>query len=224
VRWPPASSTGRNLPSLSITWVRYRNRVTTPGGRYSTRQLHRPSFGRAAGLVLLTWGVAVAFTLFVAADTRIGPVVWRFTATHGVHVGDIYATLGTAAIAILVTVWIVMDYTGRQRRYERAVRQARRARQRAAVEDEPEYAESGHAEQGHDDQGYDDHGYDDEDDDREYDDQAYDEPGYDDGVDDQAYDDRAHHGGGRHARIPDPVHDQATVILEGPLYQHRARD
>jgi hypothetical protein len=124
----------------------------------------RPSAGRALALVALTWGVAVGCILTVAADTRIGPVVFRLTEKHGVHLGDLYAALGCAGVALLITVWIIVDHAGRKRRWARAQRRA--ARDRRAVHEQPAeseedgepyadgYAEA-YSEYGHDEYGYD---------------------------------------------------------------------
>jgi hypothetical protein len=79
----------------------------------------RPSSGRAWGLVALIWAVAVAFVLEVASDTRMGPVVYEFTKTHGVHLGDVYATLACGAVALLLSVWVITDHSHKKRRYQR---------------------------------------------------------------------------------------------------------
>ena len=102
--------------------------------RSAARPVTRPSLGRAIMLAVLTWGGAAAFVLMVAADTRLGPVVFRFTNTHGVHLGDIYATLGCVVVASLITVWIAVDHMGRKRRWANAQRRAARERQAAAAE------------------------------------------------------------------------------------------
>lgn len=90
-------------------------------------------------LVALTWGAALVFVLVVAADTRIGPVVFRITEKHGVHLGDIYATLAAVVVALLITVWIVVDHMGKQRRYQRLVRRAARGPEPAWAEPEDEH-------------------------------------------------------------------------------------
>jgi hypothetical protein len=87
--------------------------------RSDARAPARPSSGRTWGLVALIWAVAVAFVLEVASDTRLGPVVYKITKTHGVHLGDVYATLGCAAIALLLSLWVITDHRGRKRRYQR---------------------------------------------------------------------------------------------------------
>jgi len=117
--------------------------------RYGARPVTRPSLGRAVMLTVLTWGAAVAFVLMVAADTRLGPVVFRLTKTHGVHLGDIYATLGCAVVALLITVWIAVDHMGRKRRWASAQRRAEReqaAAARYAEEDADDYADDYDAE------------------------------------------------------------------------------
>jgi uncharacterized integral membrane protein len=108
----------------------------------------RPSLGRAVVLAVLVWGAAAAFVLLVAADTRMGPVVFRFTKTHGVHLGDIYATLACVVVAMLITVWIAVDHMGRKRRWVKAQRRAEREQEEAAryAEDHPDdYADDEYA-------------------------------------------------------------------------------
>jgi len=153
---------------------------------------------------VLTWGGAAAFVLMVAADTRLGPVVFRFTNTHGVHLGDIYATLGCVVVASLITVWIAVDHMGRKRRWANAQRRAARERQAAAAD---EYADD---EYGEGEYQYED-GYDDE---YEYDDQPYDdvEPGSDEHHDDRGDADPAPRRG-RHEIDPDMVD---TVFIRRP--------
>ncbi|SHL21682.1 hypothetical protein SAMN05443637_12168 [Pseudonocardia thermophila] len=105
--------------------------------RSGSRTYTRPSATRAALVVLLVWALAVAFVLVVASDTRIGPVVFRLTKTHGIHLGDIYATLASGVVAMLITVWIIVDHLGRKRRWLRAKERAARWREeveRRAVE------------------------------------------------------------------------------------------
>jgi hypothetical protein len=67
--------------------------------------------GRATTIVLGTWFAAMAFTLFIAAETRIGPVVLTFTKTHGAHLGDIYTALISGGIAVVVTAWVLATYS-----------------------------------------------------------------------------------------------------------------
>lgn len=97
--------------------------------RRSAVRMSRPSTGRAMAAVAITWGAAMAFVLLVAADTRIGPVIFKVTRTHGVHLGDLYATLASVIVAVLITVWIVVDHRGRRRRWDRAQRRAAAARE-----------------------------------------------------------------------------------------------
>ena len=120
--------------------------------RSGARAVARPSLGRAILLVVLTWGAAVAFVLMVAADTRLGPVVFRLTYSHGVHLGDIYATLACAVVAMLITVWIVVDHMGRNRRWVKAQRRAEREHLQA----EAQYADAEDEYDEYDDE-YDEH-------------------------------------------------------------------
>jgi uncharacterized membrane protein len=173
----------------------------------------RPSLGRAVMLAVLTWGAAAAFVLMVAADTRMGPVVFRLTATHGVHLGDIYATLACVIVAMLITVWIAVDHMGRKRRWVKAQRRAERERQMAAAE--VEYAD-GEYDDGYADQY--DHQYDDE----------YVEGDYEYGYEDDAAYVEQHDADpeprrGRHEADPDLVD---TVFIRRPTDhdgRHRQR-
>jgi hypothetical protein len=131
--------------------------------RSAARTVTRPSLGRAVMLAVLTWGAAMAFVLMVAADTRLGPVVFRFTATHGVHLGDIYATLACVVVAMLITVWIAVDHMGRKRRWANAQRRAEREQEAAAryAEEHPDDYADEFAEEYDDDyaEEYADEGY-----------------------------------------------------------------
>lgn len=71
--------------------------------------MDRVTFPRtgAAVAIAVTWIAAMLFTLAVAAETHVGPVVLRFTPKHGVHLGDVYAMSVAAAAATFVTIWIV---------------------------------------------------------------------------------------------------------------------
>jgi hypothetical protein len=195
--------------------------------RSGARTATRPSLGRALGLVALAWGVAVAFVLTVAADTRMGPVVFRFTATHGVHLGDIYATLACAVVAMLITVWIAVDHMGRKRRWVNAQRRAEREQRQAA---EARYAGDEYDRAEYDGNEYDGEPYDDEAHDDEWGEQGYyveDEP-YDaepapgEHVDEH-HDQHADPRRGRHEQDPDLVD---TVFIRRPTDldgRHRQR-
>lgn len=78
-----------------------------------------PSGAQTLGVVALIWMLAAALVLTVASDTRVGPVVLKLTATHGVHLGDLYAMFGVTALAVLGTVWVLTDHRTRQRRHDR---------------------------------------------------------------------------------------------------------
>lgn len=57
-----------------------------------------------AVVILSAWALAVVVTAAIATQTKIGPVVVRFTATHGLHAGDVRAILIMAICAAIVTV------------------------------------------------------------------------------------------------------------------------
>ncbi len=54
-----------------------------------------------------TWVGAVAALLFVAATTKVGPVVLRITEGHGVHAGDVFGAAVILVGAGLLTAWIL---------------------------------------------------------------------------------------------------------------------
>lgn len=55
---------------------------------------------------------ATLVTLYVAASTAVGPILFEVSASHGVHLGDVIA--GTVAFAAAgVVVAIVAEATGR---------------------------------------------------------------------------------------------------------------
>ena len=164
--------------------------MATTDRRSVARTVARPSRGRLLGLVALTWGIAVAFVLTVAADTRVGPVVFRLTKTHGVHLGDVYATLASAGIAMLITVWIVVDHMGRKRRWARA--QRRSAREQRIEPQDPDVIGTEH--EPYDEYGHGDDGY------------AEEYPG-------EYYDDEGHHALRQPVDEPDPDLVE-TVLIE----------
>lgn len=58
-------------------------------------------------LLALTWAVAVAATLWVAANTKLGSVVVRISDRHGVHEGDLLAGALFAGFAVGLSVMLV---------------------------------------------------------------------------------------------------------------------
>ena len=50
------------------------------------------------------WAVAVAVSLAVAADTRIGPVLLTLSPRHGVHAGDVVAVALVMGVIVMVVV------------------------------------------------------------------------------------------------------------------------
>lgn len=84
------------------------------------QRVRRPSLGAALGLILLAWTGAVVFVLVIAADTEIGPVVFKITRNHGIHLGDLYALVAAAAAATVITLWVAVRYLLRRRRYRRS--------------------------------------------------------------------------------------------------------
>jgi hypothetical protein len=53
--------------------------------------------------VIAVWVAATLLGLGVAATTRIGPVVLRISAGHGVHLGDLLAFAVVYAAALVLT-------------------------------------------------------------------------------------------------------------------------
>lgn len=67
-------------------------------------------------LVAVVWTTAVAASLFVAATTKIGPVVLSITpGRHGVHAGDLVAVGVTAVWASIVTIALLLVGHGDRR-------------------------------------------------------------------------------------------------------------
>jgi hypothetical protein len=54
-------------------------------------------------VVVLVWGAATLFGLAVAATTRIGPVLFSVSGSHGVHLGDVVAFAVAYGAAIVLT-------------------------------------------------------------------------------------------------------------------------
>jgi len=74
----------------------------------------RPTL-RQLVLVAVTWGLATAFVLAVAAVTDVGRVVFSLSENHGVHAGDILASVMSFGGAMMLTVWIL--WPRRRQRY-----------------------------------------------------------------------------------------------------------
>ncbi|AEA27236.1 hypothetical protein GCM10023403_40410 [Pseudonocardia benzenivorans] len=81
--------------------VRDMNDATVPLPAVSRRQ------SSPLGAIVLTWVVAAFVTLGVAAETRIGPVIMKFTPKHGIHLGDLATMLTCTAVALVVTAWLL---------------------------------------------------------------------------------------------------------------------
>ena len=58
-------------------------------------------------LCVLVWVVALGDSLWIAAETAVGPVVIRLSESHGVHAGDL-AAIGLASLSALVVTIIVL--------------------------------------------------------------------------------------------------------------------
>jgi hypothetical protein len=74
-----ASSRLRSRPRRSIAW----SRLLTCGA---------------------TWLTAVAGSLWIAAETSVGPVVVELSANHGVHAGDLIVAGAMGLVATVVSV------------------------------------------------------------------------------------------------------------------------
>ena len=59
-------------------------------------------------LHLATWAIATMFGLFVAAETRIGPVVVALSYRHGIHLGDLVAFMVAYAWAARVSLGLLL--------------------------------------------------------------------------------------------------------------------
>lgn len=62
---------------------------------------------RTAALIVLVWSGAVLVTLFVASDTKIGPVLVKFSRGHGIHLGDALVFVLVVAAASSMT-WLLV--------------------------------------------------------------------------------------------------------------------
>ena len=62
---------------------------------------------RTAALVVLIWSAAALAALVFASDTKIGPVLIKFSRGHGVHLGDALVFLLAIAAASSVT-WLLV--------------------------------------------------------------------------------------------------------------------
>jgi hypothetical protein len=62
---------------------------------------------RTAALVVLVWSLAALAALFVASDTRIGPVLIKISRGHGIHLGDALVFVLVTAAASSVT-WLLV--------------------------------------------------------------------------------------------------------------------
>lgn len=62
---------------------------------------------RRLSFVAAVWLGATSISFIVAAKTAIGPVVLRFTKSHGVHVGDLVCFAGCYMSALVLTVKIL---------------------------------------------------------------------------------------------------------------------
>lgn len=59
-------------------------------------------------LAACAWATAAALGLAFAADTSIGPVVVVLSPTHGIHLGDVMGCIGAAAIALVVSLLLLL--------------------------------------------------------------------------------------------------------------------
>jgi hypothetical protein len=73
------------------------------------------SFAGDAAAVAFVWVAALSVTLVVAAFTKIGPVVLRVTATHGLHLGDVLTGMIMGMLALAVTAVIGAQHLLRRR-------------------------------------------------------------------------------------------------------------
>jgi hypothetical protein len=55
------------------------------------------------GVAVAAWVAAAYASLWVAANTEIGPTVAVLSTTHGVHQGDVVVLLAGAAVASMIT-------------------------------------------------------------------------------------------------------------------------
>lgn len=57
--------------------------------------------------VFLVWVSAVAVVLAIAADTKIGPILFTLSGRHGVHFGDALVLVAALLVAVCLTGWLL---------------------------------------------------------------------------------------------------------------------
>lgn len=60
-----------------------------------------------AALIVLVWAGSAVFVLVFAAKTAVGPVVFKFSRAHGVHLGDALVLLALTTVAAVLT-WLLV--------------------------------------------------------------------------------------------------------------------
>lgn len=88
-----AAVLGGGAVALGATWLAWR---TDPNRRSA-------AIGVRVLIVLMTWLIAMVSSLYVAHETRLGPVVLPLTHGHGVHLSDLIVMLTGIAISVGVT-------------------------------------------------------------------------------------------------------------------------
>ncbi|MGI5130918.1 hypothetical protein ACQEVB_29215 [Pseudonocardia sp. CA-107938] len=83
-------------------------------------RVRRPSGVTHTMVALCAWAVAAVVTLAVAGETKIGPVVFTLTKTHGLHAGDVVAAVLMSLFALTVTICVVVHYWAASRRARRS--------------------------------------------------------------------------------------------------------
>jgi hypothetical protein len=67
------------------------------------------TFGRVRWLaVLLVFGVATVAGLWVAAETKVGPILFALNERHGVHVGDVAAFVVAYTWALVLSLLVLV--------------------------------------------------------------------------------------------------------------------
>ena len=66
-------------------------------------------------LILVSWGIATAGALAWAWRTTVGPVVFAVSDTHGIHFGDLVGFAIAYAWAIVTTMALTPERSGRPR-------------------------------------------------------------------------------------------------------------
>ena len=105
-----AAVIGGGIVAVGVTWYVWR---TCPNRREA-------AIGVRWIICTMVWIIAMVSSLYVASETRLGPVILPLSAGHGVHLSDLLVMLLGGAIAFTVTVVAVLTFRAGNRRAKAA--------------------------------------------------------------------------------------------------------